>query len=233
KLWQRQGLMNVMRYANGIGILPTHNFKDGSFARIDRIDGDTMLEGYKIGDSACFACAMSCGNICLVKRGKHVGTVTEGPEYESCAMLGSNLGVDDFGAILKANQLCDELGIDTISTGNLIGAVIEGYEKGVISLDDLDGRAITWGDEDAILELIRKIAYREGIGDILAELMARRGYARVQTAVAFDDAWREATEALAIGPLVADPVAGDGSFTRRGRARTSPARRVTFIGRPL
>ena len=168
-LWQTQGLMNVMQYANSIGILPTHNFKDSAFARIDKIDGDTMLDGYKIGDSACFACSMSCGNICLVKEGKHVGTVTEGPEYESCAMLGSNLGVDDFGAILHANQLCDELGIDTISTGNLIGAVIEGYEKGILSLDELGGEPITWGDQDAILELIRKIATREGLGDVLAD----------------------------------------------------------------
>jgi aldehyde:ferredoxin oxidoreductase len=112
---------------------------------------------------------MCCGNICLVKQGKYIGTVTEGPEYESCAMLGSNIGIENFSAVLKANQLCDELGIDTISTGNLVGAVIEGYEKGIIALDDLEGNPITWGDEDAVLELIRKIAYREGIGDILAD----------------------------------------------------------------
>ena len=169
KLWQTEGLMNVIEYANEKGILPTHNFKDGTFSRIGKINGDTMLDGYKIGDSACFACAMCCGNICLVKQGKYVGTVTEGPEYESCAMLGSNLGVDDFGAVLSANQLCDELGIDTISTGNLVGAVIEGYEKGILSLDDLGGTGITWGDQDSVLALIRKIAYREGIGDILAD----------------------------------------------------------------
>ena len=169
KLWQRQGLMNVMQYANAIGILPTHNFRDASFARIGQVDGETMVQGYKIGDSACFACSMSCGNICLVKQGKHVGTVVEGPEYETCAMLGPNLGVDDFAAILGAARLCDELGMDTISTGNLVGAVIEGYEKGIISLDDLGGRGITWGDEEAILALIRSIACREGIGDILAD----------------------------------------------------------------
>ena len=169
KLWQNQGLMNVMEYANEKGILPAHNFRDGTFSRIGQINGDTMLDQYKIGDSACFACSMSCGNICLVKQGKYMGTVTEGPEYESCAMLGSNVGVDDFAAILNANQLCDELGIDTISTGSLIGAVIEGYEKGIISLDDLGGVGITWGDQDAILELIRKIARREGIGAVLAD----------------------------------------------------------------
>ena len=169
KMWQQEGLMNVMEYANEAGILPTYNFRDSAFANISQINGDTMLNNYKIGDSACFACSMTCGNICLVKQGKFTGTVTEGPEYESCAMLGSNLGVDNFAAILKGNQLCDEFGIDTISTGNLIGAVIEGYEQGVLSLEDVDGTPISWGDEDTILDLIRKIACREGIGDVLAD----------------------------------------------------------------
>jgi aldehyde:ferredoxin oxidoreductase len=168
-LWQREGLMNVMEYANAAGILPSYNFKDASFSRIGQINGDTMLDSYKIGDSACFSCPMCCGNICLVKQGKYIGTVVEGPEYETCAMLGSNLGIDNFAAVLHAAQACDEYGIDTISAGNLIGAVIEGYEKGILSLKDLDGQPITWGGEEAILELIRKIAHREGIGDILAD----------------------------------------------------------------
>jgi len=169
EMWQQEGLMNVVEYANETGILPVYNFKDATYPKIKQINGETMLSGYKIGDSACFGCAMCCGNICLVKGGKYMGTVTEGPEYESCAMLGSNVGIDNFAAVLKANQLCDELGIDTISTGSLIGAVIEGYEKNIVSLDYLDGQPITWGDEDAIFELIRKIAHREGIGDILAD----------------------------------------------------------------
>ncbi len=167
-MWQQEGLMNVIEYANEKGILPAYNFKDSVFAKHNQINGATMLDHYKIGDSACFLCPMCCGNICLVKNGKYTGTVVEGPEYESCAMLGSNLGIDNFAAILSANRLCDELGIDTISTGNIVGAVIEGYEKGILSLADLDGGEITWGDEDAILELIRKIAYRQGIGDTLA-----------------------------------------------------------------
>ena len=169
KMWQQEGLMNVMEYANERGFLPTHNFKDATFARIGQINGDTMLQNYKIGDSACFACSMCCGNICLVKQGKYIGTVTEGPEYESCAMLGSNLGVDNFAAILHANQLCDELGMDTISTGNLIGAVIEAYERGILSLDDLGGKPITWGDDEGVVDLIKKTAHREGIGAVLAD----------------------------------------------------------------
>jgi len=169
KMWQQEGLMNVIEYANEKGILPAYNFKDSVFTKHDQINGATMLDRYKIGDSACFSCTMCCSNICLVKDGKYTGTVVEGPEYESCAMLGPNLGVDNFAAILSANRLCDELGVDTISTGSIVGAVIEGYEKGILSLSDLDGREITWGDEDAILELIQRIANRQGIGDVLAD----------------------------------------------------------------
>ena len=169
RLWQQQGLMNVIEYANTKGILPTYNFKATTFAGHDKINGETMLDSYKIGDSACFMCPMACGNICLVKNGKYTGTVTEGPEYESCAMLGSNLGIDNFAAVLEANRLCDEYGIDTISAGSILGAVIEGYESGVITLEDLDGREISWNDDDAILDLMRKIAVREGVGDTLAD----------------------------------------------------------------
>ncbi|MCX5758641.1 MAG: aldehyde ferredoxin oxidoreductase family protein, partial [Candidatus Hydrogenedentes bacterium] len=169
RLWQQQGLMNVIEYANSKGILPTYNFKATTFAAHDKINGETMLEHYKIGDSACFMCPMCCSNICLVKNGKYAGTVTEGPEYESCAMLGSNLGIERFDAVLAANKLCDELGIDTISTGSIVGAIIEGYEKGIVSLADLDGKGIAWNDDDAILDLIHRIARREGIGDILAD----------------------------------------------------------------
>ncbi|MCK5862310.1 MAG: aldehyde ferredoxin oxidoreductase, partial [Candidatus Hydrogenedentes bacterium] len=159
-VWQEQGLMGVIEYANTQGILPTYNFKATTFSGHDKINGETMLDQYKIGDSACFMCPMSCGNICLVKNGKYAGTVTEGPEYESCAMLGSNLGIDKFDAVLEANRLCDEYGIDTISTGSIIGAIIEGYESGVISLDDLDGHEISWNDDVVILDMIRKIAVR-------------------------------------------------------------------------
>jgi aldehyde:ferredoxin oxidoreductase len=169
KLWQQMGLMLVIDYANKTGILPSYNFKDSVFARYDAINGTTMLADYKIGDSACFSCSMCCGNICLVKHGKYAGSVIEGPEYETAAMLGSNLGIDNFAAVIAANQLCDELGMDSISTGNIVGAIIEGYEKGILSLADLDGREINWGDSDAIFELIRRIAHREGIGSLIAD----------------------------------------------------------------
>ena len=168
ELWQQQGLMSVIDYINTAGAMPTHNFNDAHFDGADTINGDTMLK-YKIGDTACFCCPMSCGNICLVKEGKYAGTVTEGPEYETACMFGSNVGVTDFEAILRANMLCDDLGIDTISTGNLIAVLIDGYEQGILNRDDLDGMTLKWGDGDSVHELIEKIAYRKGIGNIVAD----------------------------------------------------------------
>ena len=166
--WQRQGLMGVIDYANEMGILPTYNFRDTHYDKADQINGDMMEMNYKIGNTACFGCPMCCGNINLVKEGKYAGTVTEGPEYETAAMLGSNVGIDNFASILRGNHLCDDLGVDTISAGNLIAAVIEGYEKDLLTIDDLDGKPISWGDEERVLELILQIAHCESIGATLA-----------------------------------------------------------------
>jgi len=169
EFWQRQGLMSVVDYLNEAGVLPTYNFRDGQFDRADSINGYEMEEKYKIGDTACFGCPMACGNINLVKEGEYAGTVVEGPEYETACMFGSNLGVDNLGFILKANVMCDELGIDTISAGNLIGVLIEACESGVLKPGDVDGMALRWGDEESILALVKKIARREGVGDVLAD----------------------------------------------------------------
>ncbi len=166
--WQEQGLMSVIDYANEAGIMPTYNFKDGQFDRAEKINGFEMQAKYKIGDTACFACPMACGNICLVREGPYSGTVIEGPEYETACMFGPNLGVDNFACILKANALCDDLGIDTISSGNLIGVLIEAQETGLISEKEMGGIRLKWGDEESIIRLIHDIAHREGIGNVLA-----------------------------------------------------------------
>jgi aldehyde:ferredoxin oxidoreductase len=167
--WHEQGLMSVIDYVNEAGVMPTYNFKEGVFAEAKKINGYEMLSKYKIGDTSCFACPMACGNVCLVKEGKYRGTVVEGPEYETACMFGSNIGVSNFAAIVKANQLCDELGLDTISAGNLIGVMMEAIETGLLSEKDLDGLPLKWGNEEAIIETLHRIAQRKGIGNILAE----------------------------------------------------------------
>jgi aldehyde:ferredoxin oxidoreductase len=167
--WQEQGLMSVIDYVNEAGVMPTFNFREGVFEHAKKVNGYEMLSKYKIGDTSCFACPMACGNVCLVKEGKYRGTVIEGPEYESACMFGPNLGVQNFAAILRANQLCDDFGIDTITTGNLIGVLMEAQETGLLSEKDLDGLTLHWGSEEVVLEIIQRIAYRKGIGNILAD----------------------------------------------------------------
>ena len=169
EFWQQQGLMSVIDYVNEAGVMPTYNFRDGQFDRAEKINGYEMQARYKIGDTACFACPMACGNICLVKEGEYSGAVVEGPEYETACMFGPNLGVDNFACIVKANALCDDLGIDTISAGNLIGVLIEAQETGLISEEEVDGMRLKWGDEENIIQLIHDIANRKGIGDVLAD----------------------------------------------------------------
>ncbi len=167
--WHEQGLMSVIDYVNEAGVMPTYNFKEGVFEHAKKINGYEMLSKYKIGDTSCFACPMACGNVCLVKEGKYRGTVVEGPEYETACMFGSNIGVSNFAAVLKGNQLCDELGVDTISAGNLIGVLMEALETGLLTEKDLDGLPLKWGNDDAIMETLHRIAQRKGIGNILAE----------------------------------------------------------------
>lgn len=169
EFWQQQGLMSVIDYVNSIGVMPTYNFQDGVFDRADQVDGSTMEAGYKIGDANCHLCPMCCSNVCLVKDGRYAGTVVEGPEYETACMFGPNLGVANFAFVIRANHLCDQLGIDTISAGNLIGVMIEGREKGLLEPDDVDNLPLAWGHEDSIIALIEKIAHRKGVGDILAD----------------------------------------------------------------
>ena len=167
--WQRFGLMGVIDYANELGILPTHNFRDTHWKKAHTINADVMMDkGHKIGNTGCFGCPMCCGNINIVKEGKWAGTVTEGPEYETAAMLGSNVGIDNFASVLRANHLCDDFGLDTISMGNLIAAIIEGYEKDLLTLDDLDGKPVKWGDDERIMELIEQTAKCESIGATIA-----------------------------------------------------------------
>jgi aldehyde:ferredoxin oxidoreductase len=104
-----------------------------------------------------------------VREGKYAGVVNEGPEYESMFALGSLVGNTDLGLTIVADKLCDDYGLDTISTGGVIGFSMELYEEGILTEADTDGYSLKWGDEEAIHAFIRKIAYREGFGDILAE----------------------------------------------------------------
>jgi aldehyde:ferredoxin oxidoreductase len=166
---RRIGTGRSILFASSQDLYPTRNFQTGTFPTVEKISGETMRETFWVKDKACFGCPINCSKLGFVKSGKYKGTVVEGVEYETSTLLGANLDIDNLQAIAAANELCDLLGLDTLSTGNILGFVMECFEKGIVHEKDLDGIRLEFGNEDAILEMIPRIAFREGIGDLLSQ----------------------------------------------------------------
>lgn len=167
------GTPGAVRTAQDTSSLPTRNYQAGVFEGAEKIGAEAMREQIVVQDVACFGCSRACGKLVLVKSGPWKGTRLVGPEYETLGMLGANCGIDNLGAIAHANLLCDQLGIDTISTGGVIGFVMECYERGILTRKEVDGLDLRFGNAEAMIELVRKIGLREGIGDLLADGVKR------------------------------------------------------------
>jgi aldehyde:ferredoxin oxidoreductase len=165
KDWTRYGTTIVTSWCDEVGALPTRNFSAGSFENGKNLYGTVMREKIVITDKACFGCPCPCGKY---SHNKKYNSYVEGPEYETIGLLGSNVGIDDIEAVAQANLLCDDLGIDTISTGNAIAWAMECYEKGILTKTDTDGLDLKFGNIEATFTLIEKIARREGFGALLA-----------------------------------------------------------------
>ncbi|GFN37187.1 aldehyde ferredoxin oxidoreductase family protein [Tepidimicrobium xylanilyticum] len=150
------------------GFLPTKNWTTGWFPEgANNITGITMTNTILKKRDTCYACAVRCKRVVEVP-GK-VDPLYGGPEYETCAALGSYCGITNLETVALGNQLCNMYGLDTISTGATIAFAMECYEKGLINKSHTDGLELTFGNDEAIPILIEKIARREGIGDLLAE----------------------------------------------------------------
>ncbi|MEJ2247571.1 MAG: aldehyde ferredoxin oxidoreductase C-terminal domain-containing protein, partial [Acidobacteriota bacterium] len=131
--------------------------------------GWDALEKYVVEKYACEDCKIACGGWLQVSNGKYPIKKTHKPEYESLAAFGPDCLNDNIESLIYANELCNSYGLDTIGTGSTIALAIECYENGLLTKSDTDGMELTWGNSDVIVELVHKIAKREGIGDILAE----------------------------------------------------------------
>ncbi len=153
-------LVNVI---NESGIYPTNNFQRSYFETADLTSGETLAEKYLVKNVACYRCPIACG-----RRSRLDGIETEGPEYETIWAYGANCGVDDLPAIIRANNWCNEYGLDTISTGATIACAMELYEKGIIKPDEINGPALKFGSAEAIVEWTRKMGAGEGFGAKLA-----------------------------------------------------------------
>ena len=170
KVLRSYGTSNGVEYCENVGELPVKNWSQRRFDKAKNISGQTMAETILKKSYYCGKCVIGCGRTVQIEDG-HFKTdgVIGGPEYETIGMLGSNLLVDDIKAIAKFNELCNKYGLDTISTGSVIGMIMECYEKGLIGSEFLDGVNLSWGDKDSIIEVIHKIGNAEGIGKLLGE----------------------------------------------------------------
>lgn len=166
------GTAGVLAGLNRDGGLPTHNFRQGVFDGVDKISAKAM-KSILVGRRSCYACPVHCKPKVAVEAPYNVNPIYGGPEYETLASLGSNCGVDNLEAIAKGHELCNAYGLDSISTGGNIAFAIECFEKGILTEKDCDGLKLNFGNAQAMLQLIEMIARREGIGEVLAEGVAR------------------------------------------------------------
>lgn len=163
------GTTYVIGVMNEKAALPTHNFRSGQFRDIDKITGETMKSLYWVRDQGCYNCPLRCANIHCVPDGPFAVEETEGPEYETMMAFGPNCGNSNLECIIKANDMCNDLGMDTIATGQTIALLFDLYERGFVDANFAPGMDLSWGNPETIIKLIELMGNREGCGEILAE----------------------------------------------------------------
>jgi len=155
--WKRQGTMMTIEWSQENSVLPTYNYREGVFEKADAIGGFVM-EKMKVSQRGCPHCNMTCGNVIKDSYGRESEL-----DYENVAMLGSNIGLGDLRRVATLNRAADEFGLDTISLGNVLGFAMEASEKRLVE------EKVSWGKLKATSALVEDIAYRRGLGNILAE----------------------------------------------------------------
>jgi aldehyde:ferredoxin oxidoreductase len=153
-------LVNII---NENGVFPTNNFQKSQFDKAEDISGELMAEKYLVKKKGCFACPIACGRQVKMDD-KEVG----GPEYETIWGFGGDCGISNMEAIIKANHLCNEYGLDTISASVTLATAMELFQNGKITKDMTENTPLVWGNDDAIIEWTKKMGLREGLGDDLA-----------------------------------------------------------------
>lgn len=152
------------------GTLPTKNWQRTTYPESHDVLGhEAYHKTLQVKPYACAQCHIACGRKTTIKEGPYAGESGGGPEYETLGAFGSKCMINDVSAVAKLGYDCNELGLDTISAGQIVATAMEWYERGILTKEQTDGLEITWGNVPVALELIRKMAYREGIGDLLAE----------------------------------------------------------------
>lgn len=178
----RQGNAGMTRFGTSGGVIthesygnfPLQNWLLGRWPEgVAKISGPRMEQTILVGRYYCKGCVIGCGRKIFIKEGKYAGVEGAGPEYETLGCLGGMCLIDDLEAIAYANELCNRYGIDTISTGNAIAFAMEAFEKGLINERDTGGIKLNWGNAEAMIEMVRQIGERVGLGKLLGEGVKR------------------------------------------------------------
>ena len=162
--FSRWGTPLLVAIKNEHGDLPAMNHRRGQVSFADQIDADA-LEPYRVETKGCLGCPIRCGRVSEVPSGPHRSR-SAGPEYETVDALGANCLCGELEALLHANALCNEFGLDTISVGGTIAFAMECHENGLLDDAEID---LAWGNAEAVVGLVERIARRQGIGDLLAD----------------------------------------------------------------
>lgn len=153
---------------NSLSCMPTRNYRNSRFEGAEKVSGEVLNEKYVNKIIGCSSCAMRCEHTVAVTEGPYTNTMTR-MEYESLWALGPYCGVDRLDAIIKAMDLCNYYGIDSISAGVIVGFAMDCYERGLLTQNEMDGIDAKFGNAEAMVKLIEKMGKREGIGDVLAD----------------------------------------------------------------
>jgi aldehyde:ferredoxin oxidoreductase len=154
---------------NALGLLPTKNWQRTEFPEsVGKLTHEAYHEILDVKPYACFGCPIACGRSTTIKEGKYAGMHGGGPEYETAAAFGSKCMVTDINVVAAANHIANDLGLDVISTGQAIATAMEWYEQGVLTKEHTGGLELTWGNGDAVVEAVKLIGQRQGLGDLLA-----------------------------------------------------------------
>ncbi len=154
---------------NALGLLPTRNWQKTTFDAMNKIGHQAYHEKLDVKAWACYGCPIACGRQTQIKDGIYKGESGGGPEYETIGAFGSKCEIDDLNAIAKANYICNRMGMDTISAGQIIATAMEWYENEIIDQQDTDGIELKFKNAEAMVQMVEKMAKREGFGDVLAE----------------------------------------------------------------
>jgi aldehyde:ferredoxin oxidoreductase len=165
---QRWGTNFMFGITNTTGLVRTRNFQYNQLPNSEALEAEN-LDRYAIGMDGCFGCQIHCRHRYVIKEGEYAGTCALGPDFTSQGAFGAEVGCRSMDTVLVCNHLVNDFGIDTLEIGSLIGWAMELYEKGILTNEDTHGLKLQWGNSEAVVELIKQVAFRREFGDILAE----------------------------------------------------------------